>query len=66
MMIKKTLTILAVALCAVVSAFATGKTEDAEASFPNLAGNNAPGTAGWEDIDGLSSASILREPRYSG
>jgi hypothetical protein len=58
-MTKKTLTILALALCAVVSAFAAGKTEDAAAGGTALRAR----TGGWEDIDGLSSASILRVDR---
>jgi hypothetical protein len=72
-MTKKTLMILAAALCAAVSAFAAGKQEEIPASAPGLTGNNAPGTVGgttlrprtggWEDIDGLSSASILRVDR---
>jgi hypothetical protein len=68
-MTKKTPLILAAALCAVVSAFAAGKKEDPAASFPNPAGDSAGGSAlharagGWEDIDGLSSASILRVDR---
>ncbi|MDR1587361.1 MAG: hypothetical protein LBS57_07900, partial [Treponema sp.] len=72
-MTKKTLMILAAAFCAAVSAFAGGKQEEIPASAPGLAGDNASGTAGgtalrprtggWEDIDGLSSASILRVDR---
>ncbi|MDR1637406.1 MAG: hypothetical protein LBR93_08710, partial [Treponema sp.] len=72
-MTKKTLMIFALALCAVVSAFAGGSGEGAAAPASSLAGANAPGTAGgtalrartggWEDIDGLSSASILRVDR---
>ncbi|MDR2303443.1 MAG: hypothetical protein LBE10_02505 [Treponema sp.] len=70
---KKMPMILAAAFCAAVSAFAGGKKEDTAASSPNLAGSNASGTmggtalrartGGWEDIDGLSSASILRVDR---
>jgi hypothetical protein len=70
---KKALMVLAVALCAAISAFAAGGPEGAPASIPSLSGDNAAGTAGgtalrarpggWEDIDGLSSASILRVDR---
>ncbi|MDR1469370.1 MAG: hypothetical protein LBT00_08770 [Spirochaetaceae bacterium] len=72
-MTKKTLMILAVALCATISAFAGGNKEGVAASASSLAGDNISGTAGgtalrsraggWEDIDGLSSASILRVDR---
>jgi hypothetical protein len=66
MMTKKKLLVFVAALCAAVSVFAGGKKEGA-------AGDTVPGAAGgvalrvrsggWEDIDGLSSASILRVDR---
>jgi hypothetical protein len=73
-MTKKTMAILAVILCAAATAFAGGKQQDTPASPASLTGDGAPGLAGgaalraraaggWEDIDGLSSASILRVDR---
>jgi hypothetical protein len=68
---KKIPMILSLVLCAAVSAFAAGKQEGAGASAPGAAGEAGTGggralrarAGGWEDIDGLSSASILRVDR---
>jgi hypothetical protein len=58
-MTKKALTIVVAALCAAASAFAAGSREGAAAGGTALRAR----TGGWEDIDGLSSASILRVDR---
>jgi hypothetical protein len=61
--------ILAAALCVIDFAFAGGGQEEGPASVAGLAADGASGAAlrpragGWEDIDGLSSASILRVDR---
>jgi hypothetical protein len=69
---KKAMMVLAALLCAAVSAFAGGQRTPDPAragtadNAPDLAGGAAlhvRASGGWEDIDGLSSASILRVDR---